>query len=227
MEMPSPQATLPPQGMGRLPLILSAVVIELTLIGTAVIWGSLFMESPGASWAKLHWHWGDVILGVSLSVPLFALFWILERWPWGPLRKVREISDEVLRPMLRPCRWPDVLLFSALAGFCEELLFRGAVQTTFVQAFGLWPGIFASSLLFGLAHAINFTYIVAATTIGVLLGCLFYWTDSLLVVMVTHGLYDVWAMLHLISTASPEPAVPPVELSPEDANSVGPDPCTN
>jgi hypothetical protein len=204
-------------------LVLSAVGIELALIVAAVLWSGLLDESWTQPFAKLRWDWGEAALGAALSVPLFGLFWAAGRWSWGPLRHLREITEEILRPMLRPCKWPDVLLFSALAGFCEELLFRGAMQASLIQWLGLGLGILAASLLFGLAHALTFTYVIAATVIGLFLGLVFYWTDSLLVVMVTHGLYDVWAMLHLLYGPGSAPPPPPAaEVTPPE-----PDSCTN
>ena len=199
--MPLPEAgpePSSPEGMGRLPLVVSAIVIELGLILVAMVWGWLFEDSWFASFAKLRWNEGEACLGVALSLPLFAVFLLTQHWPKGPFRYVRQISDDILRPMLKPCKWPDVLLFSTLAGFCEELLFRGAIQASLSEWLEPWPAILVAGVIFGLAHWLNLTYLIAATIIGLFLGVVFYWTDSLLVVMVTHGLYDVWAMLYLL-----------------------------
>lgn len=228
--MPPPEAgpePSPPEGMGRRNLILSAVVIELGLIVVALAWGWLFEDSWFAAFSRLRWDWGEVGLGAALSLPLFGLFYLTERWPWGPFRHVRHISDEILRPMLNPCKWPDVLLFSTLAGFCEELLFRGAIQPTIAGWLGPVLGILLTSVIFGMAHWLNLTYLIAATVIGLFLGMVFYWTDSLLVVMVTHGLYDVWAMLHLLYAPRGEPAPPPMETSTEELPPPGSDSCTS
>jgi uncharacterized protein len=212
--MPPPEAGPEPsssEGMGRQPLVISAIVIELSLILVAMVWGWLFMDSWLGAFAKLRWDWNEAGLGAALSIPLFALFLLTQHWPCRPFRHVRHISDEILRPMLKPCKWPDVLLFSTLAGFCEELLFRGAIQTSLVAWLGPVPGILVAGVIFGLAHWLNTTYLIAATIIGLFLGAVFYWTDSLLVVMVTHGLYDVWAMLYLLYAPRRETPVPAPE----------------
>lgn len=43
----------------------------------------------------------------------------------------------------------------ALGPIGEELLFRGAIQPLLVASIGVYPGIFASSLIFGLAHTLK------------------------------------------------------------------------
>jgi membrane protease YdiL (CAAX protease family) len=44
-----------------------------------------------------------------------------------------------------------------LAPVVEELLFRGAIQPILVRTIGVYPGIVASSLLFGLSHTLEMT----------------------------------------------------------------------
>lgn len=227
---PEPPPTVTPvENVERSFLILSAVTIELCLILVAMAWGWLFEGTWTSPFAKLRGDWGDALLGVGLSLPLFATFWVMDRTAWGPFRHVRRISDDILKPMLKPCKWPDVFLFSTLAGFCEELLFRGAIQSSLAEWLGPGLGIFLAGVIFGLAHWLNLTYLIAASIIGCILGIIFYWTDSLLVVMVTHGLYDVWAMLHLLYATRDELVSAPVVM-PAAAEQPPPpevDSCTN
>lgn len=76
----------------------------------------------------------------------------------------------------------------------EEIFFRGIVQTLLVRRFGAIAGICVSTLIFTAWHIgvadpslLNFTLIAMAG-----LGCalIYSGTDSLLLVVLVHGLYD-------------------------------------
>ncbi|MCK0163682.1 CPBP family intramembrane glutamic endopeptidase [Marinobacter sp. S6332] len=94
--------------------------------------------------------------------------------------------------------WPVLILLSVFAGVGEELLFRGAVQGWLAEYVGSTAAVLAASLLFGLAHYVSFTYFVIATGLGMVLGMAYAITDSLLLVMVWHGVYDMIALFCLL-----------------------------
>jgi membrane protease YdiL (CAAX protease family) len=73
------------------------------------------------------------------------------------------------------------------------------VQEAFTGWFNVWIGVLAASLLFGLLHAITFTYAVLAALMGAYLGLVFAYADhNLLVIVVTHALYDFVVLLWLL-----------------------------
>lgn len=84
-----------------------------------------------------------------------------------------------------------MLLFVALA---EELLFRGILQRTFEDGFGTIPGLLLASVLFGVMHAGHnlLPEIGYAAGIGLMLGLLYDWTDSLALVTIVHGTGNVF-----------------------------------
>ncbi|MBK1850329.1 CPBP family intramembrane metalloprotease [Marinobacter sp. 1-4A] len=94
--------------------------------------------------------------------------------------------------------WPVLILLSVFAGVGEELLFRGAVQGWLAEHTGPITAVIAASLLFGLVHYVSFTYFVIATGLGLVLGMAYAITDSLLLVMVWHGVYDMVALFCLL-----------------------------
>lgn len=94
--------------------------------------------------------------------------------------------------------WPVLLALSALAGAGEELLFRGAIQGWVSGVEGTVTGVVVSSLLFGLVHWVSFTYFLVTAGLGLLFGSVYALTDSLLLVMVWHGVYDVIALYCLL-----------------------------
>nr|WP_252971577.1 CPBP family intramembrane glutamic endopeptidase [Marinobacter sp. DS40M8] len=74
------------------------------------------------------------------------------------------------------------------------MLFRGAIQGWLAQHTHDAVAIVAASVLFGMVHYLSFTYFLLATGLGVVLGVAYALTDSLLLVMVWHGVYDMIAL---------------------------------
>lgn len=94
--------------------------------------------------------------------------------------------------------WLVLFLLSVFAGVGEELLFRGAVQGWLAEHTNTATGVLAASVLFGLVHYASFTYFVVATCLGLVLGTAYAVTDSLLLVMIWHGIYDIIALFCLL-----------------------------
>ncbi|MBV0925258.1 CPBP family intramembrane metalloprotease [Halomicroarcula limicola] len=88
---------------------------------------------------------------------------------------------------------PVALFF---VGPAEELVFRGIVQGLFRRSFGLVPGLLLASLLFGIGHffAISsgsaWTYILVAGALGLVLGAVYEYTESITVPALAHGLWN-------------------------------------
>ena len=93
--------------------------------------------------------------------------------------------------------WPVLIALSALAGVGEELLFRGALQGWLGWHLNDGVAIAVAAVLFGLAHYLSFTYFAIATGLGLALGTVYWLTDSLLLVIVWHGVYDMIALYSL------------------------------
>ncbi|WP_239985739.1 CPBP family intramembrane glutamic endopeptidase [Marinobacter salexigens] len=94
--------------------------------------------------------------------------------------------------------WFVLFLLSVFAGVGEELLFRGALQGWLVEHTNTAVGVLAASVLFGLVHYASFTYFVVASCLGLVLGLAYEATESLLLVMVWHGVYDMIALYCLL-----------------------------
>jgi membrane protease YdiL (CAAX protease family) len=163
---------------------------------------------------RIHASWRDAALGVAASFPLLLGLWLCVRWPIGPLRRIKQFSDEFIRPIFRPCTVFDLAIISLLAGLGEEMLFRGVIQGAIGGWLGDWAGVVIAAVLFGLLHLITPTYAVLATLCGLYFGLLVLLEDNLLVAIVPHGLYDFIALLYLahhrvpvaeLAKESPEP----------------------
>lgn len=111
-----------------------------------------------------------------------------------------EIEYSIIRPgaLVPSLAWPNLLFIGivmvCILGFVEELLFRGILQQTLEARIGTIPGLLLTSALFGLMHS---GYglpaeIVFAGVIGLILGVVYDWTKSILLVTVMHGLLNVF-----------------------------------
>lgn len=175
-----------------------AALSEGGLVLAAYALGWLFNIDP---FETLVFSWPILAWGLAGTLPLFLVFLLAYRYIGGPFYEIKRFLIEMLGPSLAACRWYDVILLGLLAGFCEELLFRGVIQAGFGR-FGFWIGISVTSVLFGLAHCITPTYAILAAAVSVYFGVLPLVTPegSLLVPMITHGVYDYLAFLVVAAT---------------------------
>lgn len=141
-------------------------------------------------------------LGAIACLPLL-LFLVVSVWyPIWPFADLARVVDELLVPLFRECRVIDLAVISLLAGLGEEMLFRGVLQelTSRLMAdpAGVWVGLAAASLLFGLAHAITPSYVLLASLMGLYLGWLWIATGNLWVPITAHALYDFLALVYMV-----------------------------
>jgi membrane protease YdiL (CAAX protease family) len=176
-------------------LLLVGVLVEGGLAALALLLGWL-----SGSWPldRLRWSVGDALVGVAVGLPMVAGFFLCVYWPVGPLKRIKELSDEVIVPLFAPCPWTDLALFSLLAGVGEELLFRGYLQEAVARRWGDGTGIVVAAVLFGLLHPITPTYAVLAGLMGAYLGAVLVAHGNLLVPVVAHGGYDFVALVFLV-----------------------------
>jgi membrane protease YdiL (CAAX protease family) len=89
------------------------------------------------------------------------------------------------------------------AGLGEEMLFRGVVQTAFVNQIGIAPAlaIGIAAIVFGLMHFVTLTYVVLAAAAGFYLGWLYHLSGQLVLPILVHGLYDSLAFIYLVRRA--------------------------
>lgn len=136
---------------------------------------------------------GAVFWGLAGSVATYAVITTLTRFP-GLLGDSMEAQLEQLYRFACDYSWPILVTLSVFAGVGEELLFRGAIQGWLAQHVHEALAIVAASVLFGLVHYLSFTYFVLATGLGLVLGAAYAYTDSLVLVMVWHAVYDMIAL---------------------------------
>lgn len=160
----------------RRPLALAGVFYVLGMLVPAVVLRALWFDG---------WFYvGD--LGMPSSAPvlvagggtlglLVATPWLM-RFEWT--RRVAETITRVFGPFtLARAAW-----LGGLSGFCEELLFRGALQ----PMLGLLP----ASILFALVHPVAGWW-AFALVVGIALGALYSWDGNLWPCVLAHALLNM------------------------------------
>jgi len=194
------QEQLPPSRV----IVLWTGLFEGSLGFLAILVGWLFGCPPAR---LVRWEIAAVGLGAAASLlPLLTVL-LCMRFPLRPWADLVRVVDELLAPLFRGCRVVDLALVSLLAGFGEEMLFRGVVQQGIADwigaEHGVWVGLAVASLLFGLLHPITPSYAVLAGLIGLYLGALWIATDNLLVPITTHTLYDFCVLVYVVRIRLP------------------------
>jgi membrane protease YdiL (CAAX protease family) len=166
-----------------------ALVTQSLLIVTAWLLARVLDLEP---------RWGnprrDIWIGIGGAAALGAANYLL--LVHGPhnwiVAGVRAVYHEVLIPLFSRFSPFSIVVIGVFAGIGEEWLFRGVLQPVI--------GLFATSVLFGLAHVGNRSmaaFGVWAAGMGFLLGVLAQVTGGLIAPMVAHGVYDMLALAYI------------------------------
>lgn len=182
-----------------------ALVFEgsLVVVAAAVGW---FMTTP--PWRQIRWTWEGAASGLAACVPLLAVMFALRQLHVGPFGRLNRVVDRIVVPMFAGLTLGDFALISIVAGFGEEMLFRGVIQAALVGWLGIVAGIAVASALFGLAHIITPTYALLAAAIGAYLGWLLWFSEDLLPPIVAHAVYDFAALAYLTRWTAKRPPTP-------------------
>ena len=175
----------------------SACLFEASLTLVAVVLGMIANINP---FEYLHFSEIAILYGVIGTAPLFILFLSLEQIQHTKVSGIKDLLLKTLGPGLHKYHWTDLLILASIAGFSEEVLFRGVIQPWIEQAWGAMTGLMVSNLIFGLVHAVTPLYAVLATLVGIYLGLALEITGdkNLLVPIIIHGLYDFLAFVALM-----------------------------
>jgi membrane protease YdiL (CAAX protease family) len=175
-----------------------AVVVEGGLALVALVAAWLFRVSLRDMFPAFGKPLVSAILrGLLATLPMLAIFLLLVNSNWPMMRQLREQVEWLISEMFPNGGIAQFAMVAVLAGVGEELLFRGALQTTL----GNWTtpviGLVITSLLFGLAHALSKLYFLFAIAVGAFLGWMTLEYNDLVAPMVAHGVYDFLALAYL------------------------------
>jgi len=164
--------------MNRMTLIVLVVEAVLAAVGLVVGW---WIGTPILEVTRVDLHSG--VLALAATLPLVAfVFWGM-RTQFAVLARLREMFRETLVPLFASCSPLEILLISIMAGFGEEVFFRGFLQGSLGRVVNPWIALALVSALFGLVHMVSIGYAIIAGLLGVYLGTLLLLTGNLFVPM--------------------------------------------
>jgi len=174
-----------------------ACYFEGSLILVAVILGWIAGINP---FIDLHFSETAIVYGILGTVPLFLLFLALYQLKFDAVRQIHQILYDTLGPSMHRYHWTDLFVLAAIAGFSEELLFRGVMQPWMESSWGMLAGLIGSNVIFGMVHAVTPLYALLAGLVGIYLGLSLDYgeTRSLLTPIVIHAFYDFLAFLVIL-----------------------------
>ncbi len=180
--------TAPPTlGHSRIVRIEAMLAVSLTVL--AFVWS--WFRGLGLS-GDLRTTGFDLMIGAGAAIVLcLSLPFLTSTWASRVLllREMKGVWDDLLTPFGKSLSPGEIAALAVLSGVSEEIFFRGAVQGEI--------GIVAASLLFGLLHPLNVSYVIWASAVGFAFGMLYQMTGSLLPPMICHGGYNFAALLYL------------------------------
>lgn len=169
-----------------------AVVLASQLL--IVLLGALGIWATSLSWSTETMPWfAATTLGCALAVITFLLFVAIYRLG-GTF--VASLLDDIRRitGLFKGYSWIKIACIATLAGVGEELLFRGFLQQWLSGLLPVALAIIISSLIFGLLHYLSHAYFISTVIMSIAFGAGYFYSESLLMVMVWHGVYDFIAL---------------------------------
>ena len=165
----------------------------------------------------LYFRWAEVSRSYVRSRPWATLFWcaLAAMGAIIPSSFLQELMPELPNiveeefDMILKDRW-SYFAIGLLAPVCEELVFRGAVLRALLRWTPRhWLAIAVSALLFALVHG-NPAQMPHAFLVGLLLGWLYYRTDSIVPGIVYHWVNN--SIAYVVYNFYPDPQMKLLDL---------------
>jgi membrane protease YdiL (CAAX protease family) len=178
-----------PTAFGQSRIVRLEGTLAASLVIAALAWSWLRgLGLLGHLWASPTDLWIGLAaaFALCLSLPFFTSAWASRVLL---LREMKGVWDDLLTPFGKSLTLSEISTLAALSGISEEIFFRGAVQGEI--------GIAGASVLFGLLHPLNLSYVIWASTVGCAFGVLYQVTGSLIPPIICHGVYNFAALIYL------------------------------
>lgn len=150
----------------------------------------------------------------GFATPNFRGAWILI-FP-GFIISLQTIYLVTVGALDNPVSYYWIFINTMLAGFSEELMFRGYILTALVKRATFLRAVILSAGLFGSVHLLNYfttgnlvasvAQSLLAASSGLLFIAIRMKTGSLFPAIIVHGLFDFVAMMKLVPSADPSNA---------------------
>lgn len=186
---------------------MGAVGLIVTTAATSIVTIVVFLATR---WTEMSRHW-------VRTRPWFVLFWCVlaaigllvpSSWLQEQMPALPNLAEETFDLIMKD-RWGYIVV-GLLAPLTEEMVFRGAVLKVLLQwKKNPWVGITISAVFFALIH-MNPVQMPHAFLVGLLLGWMYYRTDSIVPGVVYHWVNNTVA--YVMYNLYPDPDMTLLEL---------------
>src|SRR5215813_10904504 len=177
-----------------------AATIGLELFLLFLVWiglrinGTGIRDVIGGRWDTAEAFWLDVAIAIGFFAVAYGTILGLS-FAMGLARPSQMDQTKKLASLLAPHTWHGLLLFillSTIAGFVEEIIFRGYLQQQFARlSRNVYIGLIGSALVFGAGHGYEGARrMVLIFILGLMFGFLALWRKSLRPGMIGHAVFD-------------------------------------
>jgi membrane protease YdiL (CAAX protease family) len=147
-----------------------------------------------------------VPIAIILSLPLIELFLNLNSWvirEGGALEEMlmpleeqaTVLTDFLLNMSSGKDLFINLIVMAAIPAVCEELAFRGVIQSSLSKAFNnIHVGIWVSAFIFSAIH-MQFYGFLPRLALGAVLGYLLIWTGSMWAPILAHFTNNAFAVV--------------------------------
>ena len=131
---------------------------------------------------------GAALLGIGLA-PWVQAVAQLQKFVWPGDSETARVTTKLIADSVT--RYPvlTIVAIGLLAGVCEELFYRGPLQTAFLRKLPPWAAITLVGVLFGAIH-MDLRGLPIRALLGMLLGWIVWRGRSIYPAMVVHALFD-------------------------------------
>lgn len=196
---------------------LKLIGVDVSAQNTIILIISMAASSIAVIALFLYLHWTEVSRSYVRSQPWAALVWcglaalgaiIPSTFLQEQMPELPNFVEQQLTQLLQN-RW-GYFAVGLLAPVCEELVFRGAVLRALLRWTPRhWVAIAFSAVFFALIHA-NPAQMPHAFLIGLLLGWLYYRTDSVIPGIVYHWVNN--SVAYVLCNFYPDPSLKLIDL---------------
>jgi len=131
-----------------------------------------------------------ILLGIGSIPVVAAINYAQMRWRILPPDPEHErMQDRLFDPALIAHPYLAPLVIGLLAGICEEMQFRGVLQTAFIRRFSPAFCFIVVGFLFAFAH-LDIPGLPLRMALGIAFGWLVWRTGSIIPAMLAHATYD-------------------------------------
>lgn len=215
LEILQDQDALKALAESRAGLLITLVVPQLALVTPAVVAAVLSPVPIRQRLGLVRGHWPVwTWFAAAAATPVVSMV-------AGSLLGVFMEKSETLEDMGRIFREhgengfliPLVLMIGVTPSICEELLFRGYVQTRLVRSMGPLAGVTIASVLFAVFH-LDFVHILAVLPLGLFLGWVSWQSGSIFPAMLGHFVNNSFSVVAAVKIAPmvEENKMPSIEI---------------